>query len=224
MSWAKVPVDPLVVFKTRQVLWPTALMHSVYSFWKVTFEDDIKRAFTRVGIYTGPPPPTREQISASHQKQLQNLLKDSKGTPTKTSSPPKLPDAKKTMSVALPDESPLQNTVKDGAIVNTTDQASSSGQTDNESKDMRVTKAIYDRYYHAVIAFKQKFAQSRKPMKANHPRGSIRFSGLVYIETEKAFVTFDVTAFWDPKTESYDSPSFRLGLRNIQQKVQHAAA
>lgn len=214
------PVDSLVVFKTRQVLWPAALVQSFWSFGKVMLIDDMKRIGTRLGFYTGAPPPTMEQIVAQHQKQLQKLVKDDtpakpNSAPTqKTIQPQPLGDAKKTMSPALTDKNPSAGPDKD------TSTAKVPGQTEVENALLGASKAIHAHYFRAIVAFKHTFAQKWRPIIAHPPRGCILVGGLVEIDAPKAWLVFDVRAAWDPKSKSFDAPSMNLQLRRIQMKKQ----
>jgi hypothetical protein len=68
--------------------------------------------------------------------------------------------------------------------------------------------------------FRKKFAQTWKPLRELPPRGAVLVSGLVELETSKAYIVIDVIAWWDPKTRKYDVRSMWMGLRRLQMKNQ----
>jgi hypothetical protein len=198
-------------------------VQSFWSFWKVVIVDDIKRVGTRLGVYTGPAPPTMEQIMAQHQKnisQLQRLLKED--IPSKNNNDPKqkrahpqmFPDAKKTMTAALPGKEASASSDKDTPATKIPSQA------EEDKSFLDVGNALRAHYFRAIIAFKQKFAEKWKPARAYPPRGSILVGGLVELDSPKAWLVFDVKAAYDPKTKDFDTPSMNLRLRRIQMKTQ----
>jgi hypothetical protein len=72
----------------------------------------------------------------------------------------------------------------------------------------------------AFVAFKTKFAQTWRPAPNYPPRGSILVSGLIELDSPKAWLVIDVRAAWDPKTKQYDPRSMHLGMRRLQMKRQ----
>jgi len=72
----------------------------------------------------------------------------------------------------------------------------------------------------AYVAFKTKFAQTWRPAPNYPPRGSILVSGLIELDSPKAWLVIDVRAAWDPKTKQYDPRSMLLAIRRLQMKRQ----
>jgi hypothetical protein len=72
----------------------------------------------------------------------------------------------------------------------------------------------------AFVAFKTKFAQTWRPAPNYPPRGSILVSGLIELDSPKAWLVIDVKAAWDPKTKQYDPRSMHLVMRRLQMKRQ----
>jgi hypothetical protein len=83
--------------------------------------------------------------------------------------------------------------------------------------------AFHAHFFRAIMAFKVKMAQTWRPAPNYPPRGSILVSGLVELDSPKAWLVFDVKAAWDPKTRSYDARSMLLQLRRMQLKKQGPA-
>jgi hypothetical protein len=204
ITWGTQPVDSLTVFRLRQALWPAALIQSFWSFTKVMVADDAKRIAGMLGIRSSPPPPSLDQILARHQQ----LMKGPQ-TPSKDG-PPTLPqpagDASKAITAATPSEkSTLTGGKQDGTEV---------GPATNAAM------VFHAHFFRAIMAFKAKMAQTWRPAPNYPPRGSILVSGLVELDSPKAWLVFDVKAAWDPKTRSYDARSMHLQLRRMQLKKQ----
>jgi hypothetical protein len=88
-----------------------------------------------------------------------------------------------------------------------------------EEKD-NTPSALNSHLLQALMAFKTKFAQTWRPAPNYPPRGSILVSGLIELDSPKAWLVIDVTAAWDPKTKQYDPRSMYLGMRRLQMKKQ----
>jgi hypothetical protein len=65
---------------------------------------------------------------------------------------------------------------------------------------------------------KQTYDRERRPFRADPPRGSFLVSGLVELETPKAWVVLDVTMWFDPKTKARAPFTTSLYLRRITPK------
>jgi hypothetical protein len=83
--------------------------------------------------------------------------------------------------------------------------------------------AFHAHFFRAIMAFKVKMVQTWRPTQNYPPRGSILVSGLVELDSPKAWLVFDVKAAWDPKTRSFDARSMHLQLRRMQLKKQGPA-
>jgi hypothetical protein len=161
------PVDSLTVFRIRQALWPSALVKSFWSFTKVMVVDDAKRIAGMLGIRNTKPPPSLEQILARHQQ----LMKGTQAPPPKEG----------------PAESLAQSSI--GAITG----PEKSTLTGKKPDEVEVSPAMqfYAHFFRGIMAFKQKFAQTWKPAPNYPPRGSILVSGLVEVDSPKAWLVFD---------------------------------
>lgn len=66
----------------------------------------------------------------------------------------------------------------------------------------------------------QKFREKWRPVRAQPPRGCVQVSGLVEVETSKAFMVFDVSGWWDPKAHGYHYRSMVVYLKRFQRRAQ----
>lgn len=206
------PVDSSTVFRLRQVLWPSALMQSVWAFAKVMVIDDIGRLTRYFGVEPTKRPISMEQIIAQVQAKQQESIKI-KGLPTAAGPKPNQPEsteAQKSKAIkSLPEKAKV------------TGKGNREADGDEKSSTQSAT-AIQAHFIKAIFAFKQKFAKTWRPAPALPPRGSIVVSGLVELDMPKAWFVFDIKAHWDPKSKAFDPRSMVLKLRRMQLKRQAA--
>jgi hypothetical protein len=69
-------------------------------------------------------------------------------------------------------------------------------------------------------AFMKMYSQVWKPIKFDPPRGCVAVSGLVELETSKAWIVIDVFAWYNPKTRAFDENTLWLPVRRMQYKKQ----
>ena len=201
ITWGTQPVDSLTVFRLRQALWPAALIKSFWSFTKVMFVDDAKRIAGILGIKSSPPPPSLEQLLARHQQLMKGPQIPSKDGPPELAQPP----SDGTKAITAP---------------TTSEKSTVTGKKENETEISATAMALQGHILRATMAFKAKMAQTWRPAPNYPPRGSILVSGLVELDSPKAWLVFDVKAAWDPKTRSYDARSMHIALRRMQLKKQ----
>jgi hypothetical protein len=79
---------------------------------------------------------------------------------------------------------------------------------------------IRDGLVEPKLAAANAFQKSYKAMKYQPPRGAVLVSGLVELETKKAYVVLDVVGWYDPKRKAFDFKSMQMGLRRVQAKQQ----
>ena len=207
ITWETRPVDSLTVFRLRQALWPSALFKSFWNFTKVAVADDTKRLAGMLGIRSSSPPPSLEQIVARHQQLMKGPQLPSKDGPPALPQPPGDP----------------KNAI---TTTTSTEKTSLTRRKEDEQQLGPATSAamvFHAHFLRPIMAFKAKMAQTWRPAPNYPPRGSILVSGLVELDSPKAWLVFDVKAAWDPKTKSYDPRSMHLQLRRMQLKKQGPA-
>lgn len=59
-----------------------------------------------------------------------------------------------------------------------------------------------------------------RPSSLPPPRGCFNVSGLITLETDKAYISMAANAWYNPKTSSFDEPSLKLRLVRISPKLQ----
>ncbi|EHK96289.1 hypothetical protein M7I_7996 [Glarea lozoyensis 74030] len=195
--------DSVTVFKIRQVLWPSALVQSFWNFTKVLFVEDSKRVAGMLGIQTqNPQLQSIDQMLARQQQMIKTI--PNKNGPGQLS--PGTGDASKSI-IKVPTPVP----------------AGSQGQN-SEGEELGVAQkavvALQQRFFAPLLAFRSKLMQTWRPAPSYPPRGSILVSGMVELESSRAYLVFDVRAAWDPKEKAYDARSMQLKLRRFQFKQQ----
>jgi hypothetical protein len=189
------------------------LAQSFWSFAKVLIVDDITRVAKMLGFQPDPPPPTVEKILARHQELMRGGPPPTKDGPQKTPHP-LLGDASKTM---IPTQIPDKPNPPEGKRLGDGEE----GSVIDRGRLRQTGIAFKLHFDRAMTAFKMKLVETWKPVRDYPPRGSIEVSGLVEIESPKAWMVYDVKASWDPKTKSYDPRSMSVRLRKLQRKNQY---
>ena len=203
VSWVTMPVDFSTVSKIRQVLWPSALVKSFWNFTKVLCVEDSKRVAGMLGIkIDNSQLQSMDQLLARHQ-QMMKTMRNKDG-------PSQVPRAtgdisKSVMKVPTPVPASSEDKEPDG---------------EDSTVQQKVAMALQRRLFSPLLAFRMKLEQTWRPAPAYPPRGSILLSGMVELESSKAYLVFDVKAAWDPKAKAYDTRSMQLALRRFQWKQQ----
>jgi len=163
-------------------------------------KDEYKKIASKLGLSSSPPPPSLEQIIARHQQLMKN---------------PQAPS---------PDGPPAQPSVMGTtpkAIGNGPSEKSAiAGKGDQEIEINPAAKIVHAHFMRPIMAFRAKLAQTWRPAQNFPPRGSLLVSGLVEIDSPKAWLVFDVHAAYDPKDKEFDPRSMKVELRRFQLKKQ----
>ncbi|KAG0651316.1 hypothetical protein D0Z07_2130 [Hyphodiscus hymeniophilus] len=193
------PVEPLTVSRIRNILWPSPVMKSSWSFIKVLVAEDIRSIAKVLGLQTGSPTTTIEQVLAKHAEL------------TRLPPPPPKKDSKDGPSPLPPlTQTPGRATIPTRPEIKTT----------GEEKTAVQQGPLQGHLAKPILAFKTEFQKNFKPAKNYPPRGSILVTGLVEVDSPRAWLVFDVRAAWDPSTKTYDPLSMVLSLRRLQMKKQ----
>jgi hypothetical protein len=216
------PVDSLTVFRIRQALWPSALTLSLFSFSKVLFWHDTSTIGGILGIQTKPQAPVDTILSQAMKRP--SAQSGTPEQPAEENVSPPTASASRALEEPHPDPSQLAGKpspeqveeMKKGLKKELEATQQKIDQVKKEIRDIELETHLKQAY----MAFKRKFAQTWRPAPDYPPRGSIFVSGLVELDSPKAWLVVDVTAAWDPKTKQYDARSMRIRMRRLQMKKQ----
>ncbi len=206
INWGTRTVDSLTVFRIRQALWPSALFQSFWTLTKVLVEDDTKRLAKLLGFESSPASSFDQLLEIRRQQisKLKGVQAPNKDGPTPAS------------VVTDPAKAIVKASEKDIA-----------GKGPEEAQISPAAKAgiaLGVHFVRPILAFKSKLAQTWKPAPHYPPKGSIIISGMVELESTRAYLVFDVKSAWDPKTKEFDARSTIVVLRRWQLKKQGPAA
>ncbi len=221
VAWTTMPVDSLTVFRIRHALWPSALTRSLWSFSKVLFWHDTSAIGAILRIQTKPQPSVDTILSQTMKRSSaqsgnpKQPAEESPSPPTDASSrafeEPSHPDQNRALDKSASDRlDELKNKLEE--------ETQKLEKIQKEMKDNTTPLKLH--LYKAYLAFKMKFAQTWRPAPNYPPRGSIVVSGLIELDSPRAWLVMDVRAAWDPKTEQYDARSMQFGIRRLQMKRQ----
>lgn len=217
IAWTTMPVDSKTVFRIRNVLWPSAVAQSSWSFSKVLFRQNMVKIAEMLGISTRKPQPSLEDLLANRKNRaVAGLVKPEDLAVLPRQRPPRrLPPPKK------PEEADNNNNGDSIIAKGHSTHPENAGAT--TAADARLQMSLTRMKMHllsAIIAFRVKLAQTWKPPIVYPPRGSIIVSGLIELDTPRAWLVVDVKAAWDPKEREFVHESMQLTLRRMQMKRQ----
>lgn len=219
VGWTTMPVDSLTVFRIRQALWPSALTRSLWSFSKVLFWHDTSAIGGILGIQTKPQPSV-DTILSQAMKRPSAQSNSPKQPAEENASPPNATASRTLEEPPRPDP----NHVPDKSTPEQLDELKKELEAAHQQLE-KLQREIKDdslklHLQKAYMAFKMKFAQTWRPAPNYPPRGSIIVSGLIELDSPKAWIVVDVKAAWDPKTKQYDARSMQVVMRRLQMKTQ----
>ncbi|KAI0008130.1 hypothetical protein F4779DRAFT_618893 [Xylariaceae sp. FL0662B] len=220
------PVDSLTVFRIQRALWPSALTLSLWSFSMALMKQNAITIAKSLGFEVEPPNHNLQQtMERIHQQLKKPPVKADSQVPRSLSKKTQAADGASTDSASAVGKG---STAAPGppSASGTTSGSSTPSMPNAESgkpksaKDIYTIKLTQEHTNDPWQAFKQKFAQTWRPISGFPPRGSINISGIVEILTPRAILTVDVDAWWDPKTEKFDGRTLSLRLRALRMRTQ----
>ncbi|KAI1652773.1 hypothetical protein F4813DRAFT_394321 [Daldinia decipiens] len=224
---AEETVDTVTAIQVRRALWPSTLTVSLWSFSGALLRQNASN-FGKLFGYAPTYPDT------SFQQAVEKLKKSTEEPNSKTpkslspantraagssSTDPTSPVEKRSAETT-PD--PRSSTTSSGSGVSSPVPIIPNAEPGKpkSAKDIYGIKTTQEHTSGPWLAFKQTFLQTWRPIGGFPPRGAIYVAGLVEITTPRAFITIDVTAWWDPKTEAFDMKSTSFRLKMIRDRTQ----
>ncbi|KAH8167939.1 hypothetical protein CIB48_g287 [Xylaria polymorpha] len=220
ITWAKEPVDSAAVFWTRQALWPSAVSFSVWSFVSALVTQNAKTFAKFLGYET------QRDSTTNMQQTIERLQQQIKKQSGKTNTvPPPLPSQGRagdgsTTSPLPPVDERAAGSTRTPETMGTGTGVDNALPTVPKAKDMYIIRTAREHTSGPWNRFVNSLAQKWHPPPAYPPRGSLRVSGLVEIETSRALMVVDCIAWWDPQTKKFDPKTLNMSLRALRPKVQ----
>lgn len=212
---AEKPVDPAIVNAIDRVLWPKPIFYSTLAYLttmtRLTVQDFMARfGYEPKGQPALPGLPGVHGAStvpaSQHHPDIQKVLARIQQQATKRPQDVKDPRAMSEGTTAAGSHGPLP----------TTDKSKQEGEDLRKKFGIQLGGIEGESWN----AFKQNWGRMLRRKPEVPPRGCIAVSGLVELETSKAFVVFDVVGWWNPKTKAYHDQSMQIRLRRAQLKQQ----
>ncbi|KAI1094140.1 hypothetical protein F5B19DRAFT_447533 [Rostrohypoxylon terebratum] len=230
------PIDTTAAFWVRRALWPYPITVSLWSFTGAL----VKQNFLHVAKAFGYNPnaessPSLQQTINDVQQRVQKSIArpSSKASNSASSAKAEHGQAQDASDSSSDSTSPVEkrpagSSTPDSPATSPTSGVGRpipviSGVESNKPRNVKDIYGIENTQEHTKgpwMAFKQKFGQTWRPIQGLPPRGCIYVNGLVEITTPRAFITVDASAFWDPRTKTFDTKTTSFRLRNIRFKVQ----
>ncbi|KAK5651636.1 hypothetical protein OQA88_11811 [Cercophora sp. LCS_1] len=209
IMWATKKVDTQTARLMERVFWPQPV---AMTFWALGVAE-VKSRTVQIARYLGfevgaggaqpnpgsPVPPLPTTHNTQIQKAVDTLRQQATKRPDQVSDPSNMAMAPKPPSA--------------------TSNAPAEGQ-EPAKRFWAVDKVRAGMSESPWESFKKTLGKTWTPIKSVPPRGSIAVSGLVEIESSKAWVVIDVFAWYDPKAKAFDMNSTMMRLRRVQFKLQ----
>ncbi|KAI1374252.1 hypothetical protein F4677DRAFT_426582 [Hypoxylon crocopeplum] len=229
-------VDTVTAMVIQRALWPSTLTLSMWSFWGALLKQNVLKFAKSLG-YESNSVPKGTALDQTIEKLFPQIKKPAPKTDSKA--PSSLPSANIQAADGSSTEStspiekrsaessspPGSATAPPSSSVSNPIPTTPDGESD-KPKGLRFFSVIKHTQEHTRgpwHEFKQKFAQTWRPIREFPPRGAIHVSGLVEITTPRAVIIVDASAWWDPKTEQFDVQTTSFRLRNLHMKRQAPA-
>lgn len=224
MALVTVPYDSWAAKQMERVLWPKPLALGFWALGTAT----VKQTTLEVARYLGfsseepgraqtptnpaTPPPLPSGPGPEVQKALQQIRQQATRRPEEVNDPG-------SMSPSASAPSATSSTARDKPIP--VPEKPTLGQNNQGTPDQ---KTWFQEMVLSVTSsqpwkqLKQTYSKEQRPFKADPPRGSVCISGLIELETPKAYVVLDVITWYDPKTNSRAPGTTAIYFRKIRGK------
>ncbi|KXX76791.1 hypothetical protein MMYC01_205469 [Madurella mycetomatis] len=210
MEWTSMPIESSAAKRLERVLWPRPLALSSWAFVTALVKQKASEFTTFLGFGSAEPRDSQMRsnsgsaasLPTSHSPNVQKALERIGQQATRRPEEVNDPSSMSSSAAAHPTASSNSRGERVGTSVKShvnTSNAKQPDKTDSIEQSLR-------RYFMeptALQAFKDKFWKVWRPMEGDPPRGSLLILGYVEIETSRAWVRFDVHAWYNPKTKLY---------------------
>ncbi|KAI2469555.1 hypothetical protein F4781DRAFT_431261 [Annulohypoxylon bovei var. microspora] len=228
-------IDTTTAIWIQRALWPSTVTLSLWSFSGALLKQNALNVAKIFGYNPNPDPnPSFQQTFENVQRRIKNATAEP-GSKTPSSLPPT-----KAQAAGGSSRDPTSTVEGGSAGSSPTPEPSAASPGSGVSRSIpiipaaepdkpRSVKDIYgiehtqEHMRGPWMAFKQTFSRTWRPIQGLPPQGSIFVNGLVEIVTPRAFITIDASAFWDPKTKTFDTKTASFRLRTIRMKTQSPA-
>ncbi|KAK4231639.1 hypothetical protein QBC38DRAFT_200785 [Podospora fimiseda] len=220
ISLAAEEVDSATAKLWERVFWPQPVALSAWAVGKAFVSQQLAQAGRYLGLdidASSHPPPTAgapSPLPTSHNPDVQKVLERMRQHTTKRPEEVRDPSAMSAAGNAPTNGAPAP-AGKPSALPQRQSAGSPSRGTPADALlgQSPGPGGLWDE-------FRKKYAQVWKPIRPDPPRGCFAVSGLVEIETQRAYLVIDVLAWYNPKTKEHDRPSMWMSLRRMQFKQQ----
>ncbi|KAI1772094.1 hypothetical protein F4818DRAFT_187795 [Hypoxylon cercidicola] len=231
ISIVEEPIDTVAALWVSRSLYPSVLAMSFWSFSATLMKQNASNLAKLFGYeQNSPPPPPLQQAIEKVQQQIKKptAKSDSQESSSFPHANTRASDGSSTGSTSTIEKRPVASSPAPGSSTTSSNSTvipivpSAESDKPRSAKDMHGIKHTQEHMSGAWKALKRKFDQTWRPMRDLPPRGAIYISGLVEINTPRALMTIDCTAWWDPKTERFDSKTSFFRIRTFRLRTQTA--
>jgi hypothetical protein len=216
-------------------LWPKPVALGFWAFGRAIVKDHVGQVARHFGY--GPEDPESAHLRAnpgfpsplpsSHNPEIQKTLERIRQGTTRR---PEEVNDPGSMSASTGASPPVPSPPRDKALGGSEHPAAGESEQDTPGQKRRAeelkkrTEELRASLANTVSEpwkkFTEAYARERNNLRPDPARGSIFLSGLVELETPKAWVVVDVLGWYNPKTQTHDPGAVRMTFRRVQYKVQ----
>ncbi|KAL2133267.1 hypothetical protein VTI74DRAFT_2610 [Chaetomium olivicolor] len=224
VRWVTMECDPEDAQRMHRSYWPRPLAMGVWAFGKQTCQDLARSIAASLGFATsgqnndqirraqGRPAPLPATQSTDVQKAIEKMRQQTTRQPEKVDDP-------RSMSSSAGQSTPVTPSTPappSAAPDNKTPARTGDPDTPKESRLIElVTQTM------AWEKFKRAYSKEWIiSVKDDYPRGGVLVSGLVELETTKAWIVYDVAGWYDPTEKQIDQTTLKINPRRMQPKQQ----
>lgn len=222
------PCDPWTAKILSHVLWPKPVALGFWAFGTAIAKDHFHQVAQRFGYGSEDPesahlranPGFPSPLPTSHNPEIQKALERIRQGTTRR---PEEVNDPGSMSASAGASPPVPSSPRDKALGGSQDPAAGQNEqgTPGQKKNAEELRlSLANSVSEPWKRFTETYARERNKLKPDPARGSVFLSGLVELETPKAWVVIDVLGWYNPKTKTHDPGAVRMSFRRVQYKVQ----
>jgi len=221
IEWTTQRIESFNAKLLQRVLWPMPMASSFWALGTAVVGHKAAEMARYIGLSTsqleqdaagaGSPGPLPTSHGPQMQKAIDRVRRNSTRSPGEVRDP---------SSMALDTPLPPPSGEKPGPGKRRVPASGDNPQpaTDKYWGEDKVKAAVSTSFSPWQVFMKQ-FGKTWTPIRPEPPRGSVAFSGLVELESNRCWIVIDVLGWYDPKTKEFNNVMMKL--RRLQDKVQN---
>lgn len=231
IGWASISMESPQVKKAERLFWPKPVALSLWAVATTLAKKkamEVSQFFGLSGFFTPSATPAQpaqgtattglpSTVTGDVQRMMDQIRRQATQRPEDVQDPGALVSARR-----MNPEAATHNK----AILPATNQLPASKETPktgDEKKDREWALAQLREFIGLSPweIFTKTYRKVWKPIRPDPPRGSMAFAGMIEFETKKHWLTAYVTAWYNPRTRTFDPNNFQITVTRLTNKHVH---